>query len=217
MSREVTAPTKDEQGYEHHPAFGMVSVYRTSTSRPGATLFDSDIQHNFTVVVRVDTGTRKRDLNHDWTHREEEIVEVEMSEAQWASFVSSMNSGTGVPCTVRRREDDWDIPGLPYEPRLAENMIEVRSAGDKALEEIREAFRVAQEKPTKANMRTLQARIDNAVPNMEFAAKSLSEHAENVVQRSRADIEAMVTAKARQLGLDPGDLGDAPQLEAGEA
>jgi hypothetical protein len=53
--------------------------------------------------------------------------------------------------------------------------------------------------------------------NMTFAAKSLSEHAENVVQRARADVEAMVLAKAAQLGLEPGDLGvSLPQLSAGD-
>jgi hypothetical protein len=52
---------------------------------------------------------------------------------------------------------------------------------------------------------------------MEFAAQSLSEHAENVVQRARADIEAVVMVKAQQLGLNPGDLGIPPQLEAREA
>ena len=215
MTREIATPTIDEHEDEVHPAFGMIGASRGSTSRPGATLFDSDIQHAHTVTIRLATGSRKRDLNHDWIHRKEEFVEVEMSEAQWASFVSSMNSGTGVPCTIRRRERDWDIPGLPYEPRLAESMEEVRAAGDKALAEIRAAFEVAQEKPTKANMRTLQAMIENATPNMEFAARSLSEHAENVVQKSRADLEAMVSAKAQQLGLTAADLGGALQIGPG--
>lgn len=53
-------------------------------------------------------------------------------------------------------------------------------------------------------------------PNVAFAARSLNEHAENVVQRARADIEAMVLSKATQLGLDPADLGTVPQLETGD-
>jgi hypothetical protein len=214
--REVVAQTKDERGDEQHPAFGMIGASRVSNSNPGATLFDSDIRHQHTVIVRIATATRKRDLNRDWLYRKREFVEVEMSEAQWASFVSSMNSGSGVPCTIRQREDDWLVPGLNYEPRLAESMDEVHAAGEKALAGIREAFEVAAEKPTKANMRHLGMVIANAVPTMEFAAKSLGEHAENVVQRARADIEAMVLAKAPQLGLNPADLGETLRLERGE-
>lgn len=48
---------------------------------------------------------------------------------------------------------------------------------------------------------------------MSYAAKSLSEHAENVVQRARADIEAMVVSKAEQLGIDPGEVAETPLLE----
>jgi hypothetical protein len=213
--REVVAQTVDEHGDEQHPAFGMIGASRVSNSGHGSTLFDSDIRHQHTVIVRIATATRKRDLNHDWLHRKREFVEVEMSEAQWASFVFSMNSGTGVPCTIRQREDERLVPGLNYEPRLAESMDEVHAAGERALAGIREAFEVAAEKPTKANMRHLGAVIGNAVPNMEFAATSLGEHAENVVQRARADIEAMVLAKAQHLGLSPGDLGETPQLPSG--
>jgi hypothetical protein len=216
MGRDVVEPTKNEHGEEQHPAFALIGANRVSTSRPGSTLFDSDIQHSYTVVVRIATATRKRDLSHDWLHRDREFVEVEMSEAQWASFVSSVNCAMGVSCTLRRREGDWNIPGLPYEPRFAESMSEVRIAGDRALEDIRTAFADAKEKPTKSNMKTLEARINNAVPNMEHVARSLSEHAENVVQRSRADIEAMVLTKAQQLGLNSAELREAPQLEAGE-
>lgn len=219
MPREIVPPTTDEHGEDTHPAFGLISASRMQTGPVGATLFDSDIQHRHTITVRVHEATRKRDLSHDWIHPKDRrgvLSEVEMSEAQWASFLSTMNTGNGVPCTIRRKAGDWNIPGLPHEPRLAESMAEVRNAGDKVLAEIREAFAAVEEKPTEANIRGLKVAIENATPNMEFAAKSLSEHAENVVQRSRADIEAMVTAKAQQLGLTAADLGGAPELGAGE-
>jgi hypothetical protein len=64
-------------------------------------------------------------------------------------------------------------------------------------------------------MRHLKAMIDNAPSNMEYAAVSLSEHAENVVQKARHDIEAMVVNKAQQLGIDPAEL-TMPELEAGD-
>lgn len=216
MSRPVVPPDSNEHGDDVHPAFGLIGASRVSTSAPGATLFDSDIRHNHTVIVRLYTASRNRNLSHDWMHpagSRAPFVEVEMSEAQWASFVSSMNTGHGVPCTIRRREDG-EQPGLPYEPRLAQSMDEVREAADRMLEGIRKAFAAVEAKPTKANIRTLHFAIQNATPNVTFAAQSLNEHAENVVQRARADIEAMVLSKATQLGLDPSAMG-VPQLEAG--
>jgi len=50
---------------------------------------------------------------------------------------------------------------------------------------------------------------------MEFAASSLAKHSENVVQKARADIEAMVISKAQQIGLDPAEM-DQLQIGSGE-
>ena len=186
--------------YETHPAFGMIGAYRTSISPPGAVLFDSDVQHQHTVVVRIQHAERARDLHHDWIHGRKEIIEIEMSEAQWASFVSSMNTA-GVPCTLRNIQGE-DIERLDYKPRLEESMKETREAAHRAAEQVAEAFAAYKEKKTVANLRHLEAMIANMPANVEFAAKSLSEHAENVVQRARADIEAMVAQHAAQLGIE---------------
>jgi hypothetical protein len=206
---------------ETHPAWGLIGANRVSHSPPGATLFDSDIQHQYSVVVRIATASRRRDLSHDWLHREDEFVEVEMSEAQWASFVSSMNSGQGVPCTIRRREDEVNVPGVYYAPRLQESIAEVRGAAERAVEKITKAFAEVEEafdsnagkKVLREKIRDLSFAIGHMPANATFAAESLNEHAENVVQKARADIEAMVLTKAHQLGLEPGDLGmGMPQL-----
>lgn len=215
--RKIETPHQNEHGYDVHPGWGLIGAHRVQTGPDGAVLFDSDIRHNHTVIVRISTAQRQRNLNRDWVGQEREFVEVEMSEAQWASFVSSMNTGDGVPCTIRRREGDMVVPGMPYEPRLQESMAEVRGAAEAAKATLDEAFAAVEAKPTKANIRTLKFAIQNMPSNMEYAARSLGEHAENVVQRARADIEAMVMSKAHQLGLEPGDLGvSVPQLGPGE-
>ena len=216
MSREIVNPTTDESGDEQHPAWVLVGASRVS-STPGAVLFGSDILHQHYVVVRVVRATRQRDLNRDWKRGRGQIVEFSMSEAQWASFVSSMNVGQGVPATLEwdATLDDPQVPGMPYAPRLQVSMDEVHTAALEAQAGVLVAFQAYSEKKTVGNLRTLQARIENMAPNIDFAAKSLSEHAENVVQRARADIEAFVVEKARQLQLDPADIGGFPQLERG--
>lgn len=218
MGRDIEQPTvvdPNKDNRETHPAWGMIGASRVQNSPPGAVLFDSDIRHAHTVVVRIGTASRERSLNRDWLMRKQEFVEVEMSEAQWASFVSSMNSGSGVACTIRRREDDYHVPGVPFEPRFEENMNEVRGAANKALEHIKEAFAAVEEKPNKGNIKTLRHAIENAPSNLVFAGESLTEHAENVVQKARADIEAMVLSEAQRLGIEPGDLAETPQLDEG--
>lgn len=211
-------PTLDEHGAEVHPAWITVGAYRGSVSPPGAVLFDSDIRHQHVVTVRVSEARRKRDLNRDWIGSGKQIMEFTFSEAQWASFVSSMNSGSGVPATLGFREsaEDPDVPRMPYDPRLAHSIDEVRGAARKAQEEVRRAMDAYKEKKTVANLRHLEAMIDNLPANLRYAAESLSEHAENVVQRAKADIEAYVISKANQLGIEASDIEGPLELGGGE-
>ena len=205
-------PTVDAHGDEQHPSWGMIGASRVSGH---ATLFDSDIRHQHFVTLRISTGRRSRDLNRDWLRPADEFVEVAMSEAQWASFVSSMNAGQGVPCTILRRDRE-QVPPAPFTPRLRESMGDVERAAANAAEAVAKAFATFSEKRTAANLRSLEFAIKNMPANIVFAASSLTEHAENVVQRARADIEAMVVAKAQQLGLSEADLGSFPLLSAGD-
>lgn len=211
--RPITEPTIDQYGADTHPAFGNIRGARVS-SNPGAVLYDSDIRHQHSVVLTISRATRQRALNHDWHHPTGELIEVEMSEAQWASFLSSMNT-QGVPCTIRRTENDWQVPGLAYAPRMAESLAETRAAADRAWSEIRASLDAYVEHKTAGNLRGLQAAVNNATANVAFAGKRLAEHSENVVQRARADIEAMVTTRAAQLGIDAGAVSQALQITDG--
>jgi hypothetical protein len=190
---------------EEHPSFGMIVAHRVSASPPGAALFDSDIRHQHYVTLSIHRASRKRDLHRDWIHQRNEIIEVELSEAQWASFLSSPNT-SGVPCTIAYLHGERIEP-LPFAPRLEQSMKETKAAATAAFGEIvaaLEAYEETPSTPAKAKreaLATLRAAIKNAVPNVTFAGKSLTEHAENVVQKARSDIEAMVAQHAAQMGI----------------
>lgn len=210
-----------EDGTETHPAFGIVSVNRVHAS-PGEVLFDSDIRHNRYIRLRVNTAERKRDLKHDRIHGvRADLVEIDLSEAQWAALVSSIDT-SGVPCTLRKIGDQRDIPGLLHEPRLAVSMQETHNAAEEAFAKIQAAMQAVDELDPKAGakarrdaMQDLRSAIANSTGNVDFAAKSLVEHAENVVTKARSDIEAMVSAKAEQLGIDASQVGGIAAIESG--
>jgi hypothetical protein len=216
----ATAPTIKENGDETHPAFALIGVSRINAS-PGVSLFDSDVLHQHFVRVKLSRAVRKRSLQKDRMHAEKQIIEVDMSEAQWASFVSSMNVGDGVPCTISWESGVGLLPELEFAPRLAVSMAETREAAQRAFEDIQKAMAAldaldpkAPAKDRKAALMTLRARIENAPKNVAFASESLVEHTENVVNKARADIEAMVQAKATQLGIASDDI--TLSLTAGE-
>lgn len=214
MNNNSIPPTLNEAGDETHPAWALIGASRVS-STPGAVLFDSDIKHQHSIVVRITRAKRRRNLLRDWLFGHRTIIEVQMSEAQWASFVSSMNVGDGVPCTMLYHEGEGHLPGVTYEPRLRVSFDEVRSKAQEAFAEVKAAFEAYEQKKNVGNLRNLRSAIKNAPANIAFAGESLSEHAENVTERMRADVEAMVVTKAQQLGIDPAEL-DAHELMAGD-
>jgi hypothetical protein len=200
--RPVPPEPNDRGDAEIHPAWGLINVSRI-TSTPGSVLFDSDIRHSHFIRLTVRRASRDRNLKHDWIHDHgPDLIEVDMSEAQFGAMISSANT-SGVPCTIRQTETNANVDGLHYDPRLAVSMAEVRAAADEIKDRLDAALKAVEEKPTKANIRSLRIALEGTKPNLDFAAKSLSEHAENVVQKARNDIESMVVTKAVQLGVDP--------------
>jgi hypothetical protein len=201
MPRDVQPIAIDEHGYETHPAFGMAAVHKTSASH-GAVLFDSEIQHRHYVTLTITRADRKRDLGHDWIHPGKELIEITMSEAQWAALVSSTNT-SGVPVTISAI-DNKSLPDLPYESRLQQSFDYAHEAADKMFENVKEKLAAVEEKPTKANIRALRIAVENSSHDVDYATKTVSEHVENAVTKARADIETMVARHAEHLELEPG-------------
>lgn len=202
---------------EQHPSFVLVGISHVS----GKTrLFESEMEHSHFIRLTIQTCERERDLHRSWLHGRQTIVEVDMSLAQWGAIVSSPNQGSGKPATLTRFHHPEGLPeGMTpeaeWEPQLAHTHREVRDAGTRALSKITEAFERYQEaidqklgaKEVKSRRHHLQCMIANGPGNMEFAAKSLTEHVEEVVTKARGDIESMV----QQAVI----AGESLELEAG--
>jgi hypothetical protein len=119
---EARANGRDGTAYTH-PAFGQISASRVTGS---TTLFGSDFLHQHYVTIKVNRAELNRDLSRDWHFQREEIVEVALSEAQWATFVSSMNVGAGSQCTIQRVQGE-QMPSIPVRVQEDEFKEELRS------------------------------------------------------------------------------------------
>lgn len=202
---------KHNNEYETDPAFGWIYVNRSSVSPPGAALFDSSIRHQEVVTLRISTASRNRSLHNDYIHEnlQDEIVEVHMSFAQWAQVVSSFGS-SGTPCTINSRGRKL-VPFPEHEEsRLAVTAREIETSAEDAIQEVRDAYnevraaRSAGAGTKKMNdlLHNLECMIDNLPKNLKFSADQLTEHAENVVTKAKADIEATAIRAAQAAGIE---------------
>jgi hypothetical protein len=147
--REIQQPTVEhrsspgiEEDIVRHPAFAQIAVSRVSG---GAMLYGSDFQHQHFVRVTIRASELHRSLSRDWAMGGKTYIEVDLSEAQWAEFVSSFNVGMGVQCTLVERNHEM-IPGLPkperridqFEGEARETLGDALKHLDKLVEQINE-------------------------------------------------------------------------------
>lgn len=211
MTRPATLPPTESAGVRgerifEHPGFGLIGGSRVSGS---TVLFGSDFEHHNFVEIRIARAELHRDLSHDWQFGRDEIVSVRMSEAQWATFVSSLNVGQGVPCTIAYvgREQ---MPGIPLRREedaarddATAHISEMVELVDRAIHEVVDGVGTGLSKTRRdailAPLKQLRQEIHSNTPYM---MESFERHFETTVERAKVEIEAHMQNMVVRAGLE---------------
>ena len=210
MSREVQHPVTVDSGSPNggtetsHPAFAQISASRVSGR---ASLYGSDFVHNGYITIRITKSLMMRDLNHDWAFERDRLIEVDLSYAQWAEFVSNMNSGAGVQCTLDR-VNNKAVPGLPDpQTRQAQSIAEQQKDFTKLLTQLEEskaaieALNISQ-KAKSVMLEQLWKVHREVTDSLPFALKSFNKHLEDTVEKAKIEVNAYVESRIHRAGLD---------------
>ena len=85
---------------ETHPSYGMLQISRIHGYT--GSLFGSSVQNHNSIRLSIHPGKVDRHLNQDrYDADSTALVEIEMSPAQFAEAITTLNCGPGVPCTIR--------------------------------------------------------------------------------------------------------------------
>lgn len=210
MSKVKTEPTVEPTGRDgtktSHPAFAMIGAHRASVGGGGDSgihLYGSDFKHRAIVTIRIHESEMHRAVSHDWPFARGVIAEVTLSEAQWATFVSSLNCGDGVPCTLNFAADRGEVPGIaPPKPRIEQ-------ASGEIIETMRDAVNILDEVlaelKDKGRANDLKGRLAMArqeiVSNLPFVAKSFDQHMEGTVEKAKSEVHGYMTGALMRAGL----------------
>lgn len=192
-----------------HPAYGVITL--TNPQGGDSTLFGSDIGHNQRMCITIHRAQLKRDLNRDWIHSKNQIIEVEMSHAQFAQFITSQGKGDGTPCTLRWMKGEGAVPGIAkIETKHDTFRREIHDAARKRLESIEKEIAKLGEmiesgKLPKKELRELHANLrrqaDYLPGTMEFVVKSAEEALEKATSDAKIEVESYIAMTAQRLGL----------------
>jgi len=205
----------------NHPAFGVVTVTRPSSS-PGTTLFGSDLQHQHFISVSIQTAEMERDLNRDWVFPTGGVLEFSMSEAQWARFVSGAGRSQATPITLTRVKENGKMTCVPDIKPPAENRKdafnkEFQESLKRTLSQFQEAVAELadlseQKTVSKVKLReitsNLSSKLKNLPSNLNFAVESFKEVSETVVEEAKAEIEAYFANAAHNAGIKAIQAGE---------
>jgi hypothetical protein len=221
MSRKYEPPVETEEhghtGRETkitHPSFGQIGASRVQGSTQ---LYGSELQHQHYMTVTIRRSTLHRTLSSDHSYAGEELIEVALSEAQWATFVSTPNSGFGVACTIQHL-DRKPVPQLPpptktQGERFEKDIYEVLGKILKGMDGLSTQLEGALSKTKVAELKkTAEMLRSHLQSNTRFVGDMFVEHMENVVEKAKIEVNAYATATIQRAGLTAlaEKNGDAP-------
>jgi hypothetical protein len=209
MTRQVEIPKLEKTPNAHsdsvetHPAYAQIGASRVSG---GVYLYGSDFQHQHFVTIHISRSELHRGLSNDWPHARDELIEVALSEAQWAAFVSTMNSGEGVQCTLQH-VGRKDIPQLPApiarHDQFTDEAKKTMADGLAKLRQLRDVI-VNSKLPAKAKeeqLRILDKGVQELAENLPFVAEQFAEHTEGVIEQAKGEITAYISGAIQRAGI----------------
>lgn len=193
---------------KEHKSYGMVRFSRVYSSH-GRGLFGSKIKHSNFIKLEITEGYMKRDLNKDYFYAGKTLCEVEMSQAQFANLITSMNMGDDIPCTISYIDKEGYIEPAEYTSPMERNQKEMEALIEEemslcttGIEEIVE--RLEQKTITLTERRELAKDVKeiarNITDKLPWLAKMYKEEMEEVNTEAVAEIEAHLIAIRDRIG-----------------
>jgi hypothetical protein len=217
IEQPVERDGRHESTTTSHPAFAQISASRVSSS-PGAVLYGSGFKHTHFIVVTIKRSELSRNLNDDSYFAGEELINVWVSEAQWATFLSTLNSGGGTPCTLHWFNGDY-VPGIPMRQQRDvaqkegdETMADLLVQIDNAIAEVegdigRDLSKAKRDRILKP-MQAVRSALGATLP---WIQKQFAEQMEETVEHGKIEIEAYIQSAIHRAGAQAlAAAGDIP-------
>lgn len=204
-----------EEERVRHPSFGMIGITRTY-GNGRRRLFGSVMdQHDCSMFIRIYPGERVHALSVDRyiATTLTPIIEVELSPAQFAEFLTTHNVGMGVPCTVRSLNGK-QVEGVPDDDAVERERIrdgfkdDMKQLADKMRDIVNRANAILDGSGTltKDKRNELKGYIHKIVQHVEsnipFVLDQFERATDRVTSAAKAEADAFLTNVLHRAGLD---------------
>jgi hypothetical protein len=211
----------DDEFEREHPSYGVIHISRISGGTGETRLFGSPLATHFgTICLKISKGKWIHGLHHDrYYGMNAEFIEVEMSAAQFADAITSLNMGSGTPCTIRyvggqRVEDPPDYPTESEHIRdnFEDSIGKYKAKAHKYRKRIEELTGKLSSKARDEIRVALDVMEDQLGSNIPFVLKQFQEATTRITTAAKAEVDAFVNGVIRAAGLQSIADGRLPSL-----
>jgi len=194
-----------------HPSFGRIGWSRIQGQKEN--FFMSSLTHQGWVEITIRGAHQTIREGETWVHStgDPHHVTVQMTEAQFAAFITTPNRMEGIPCTITRLGKTAVAP-CPEDEQMVHFKQELYSKANEALEQTKEALQAVKGllKPKasikKADLRAVQTKLETTLrelgANLPFLVEKFNEYMEGVYHDAAARFEGYLRGRARELGIN---------------
>jgi hypothetical protein len=193
-----------------HPSFGKIGFSRV-TCNPSQNFYGSELPQDHYITMKIYNSEIQRELTQDRYYTKGiPLIQIRMSNGQFAEMITSMNIGDGVCCTIERLGID-KIEELPQQEsrkefvhrKFEDRMKEFASKIKKQQQEAKDL--VGKKTLSKEEMKKLQFHLEwltqEIERNIPFFAKCFQETMDEVVYEAKTEVENAIQHKINTLGL----------------
>ncbi len=200
----------DDKVFEHE-SYGLVQFSHRSGNPK---LFHSALENHYNYVTllvktaklrRSDTGDRVDGPMHG------NILEVDLSAAQFAELLTTMNIGSGIACTIRRREGKQVEPPPDIDTQTENLRSEFKVRAKEFTKKILSrasgvtSLLKTKDKLSKADRESISGVISSIAQelseNIPFFVDMYQEATEKITTAAKAEVEAFMVGAVHQAGL----------------
>lgn len=211
----------DDEFEREHPSYGLVDISRI-TSTGAKRLFGSPLAHHYgTIQISIGSAKWIHDLHHDryFDGAQGTHIVIEMSAAQFADAITSLNMGGGTPCTIRRLTG-VQIPNPPDYATEAEHIRDnFEGTLDKYKTKVRTYRKKIEELTNKLSQKAkdeiriaLDVIEDQLSSNVPFVVEQFQAATSKITSAAKAEVDAFVSHVVRSAGLEAIAEGRLPSL-----
>lgn len=187
-----------------NPAYGFIRMSRVSGG--SRRLFMSPLRHENRISIIIGEAEHARSLNTDTHYAGRQIIEVQMSEAQFAQFITNAMNHSGAPCTITRNngqmvpplEDDQLKSDRYYKEaqKMAEDAIKAVAEARQKIGEIAATLPKKKQDEIMGRLNALEMTLSDRMP---WIVQMHHEHMDKVANLAKIEIEAYLSHAQTQL------------------